>query len=55
MGEKPGDAYRISIGEGVTMTATQIQQGQMIAEVAVAPTRPAEFVVLRFSEKMQSI
>ena len=51
VGEKPEDAYRVSIGKDITMTLDDIENGKMIAEVAVAPIRPAEFVVLRFSEK----
>ncbi|WP_024903424.1 phage tail sheath family protein [Robbsia andropogonis] len=53
MGVKPEDAYRISIGRGITMSDDDIKQGKMIAEVAVAPARPAEFIILRFSEKLQ--
>ena len=52
MGTKPEDAYRVMIGEHVTMSEEDIREGRMIVEVAVAAARPAEFIVLRFSEKM---
>jgi phage tail sheath protein FI len=52
MGTTPNDAYRVLIGEHVTMSEEDIQNGHMIAEVAVAAARPAEFIILRFSEKM---
>lgn len=51
VGTKPEDAYRVAIGKDVTMTNAEIDAGTMIAEVAVAPIRPAEFVIIRFSEK----
>ncbi|WP_347555591.1 phage tail sheath C-terminal domain-containing protein [Robbsia sp. KACC 23696] len=53
VGAKPEEAYRVLIGRDVTMTAEDIEAGSLVAEVAVAPVRPAEFVVIRFSEKMQ--
>ncbi|WP_347555593.1 phage tail sheath C-terminal domain-containing protein [Robbsia sp. KACC 23696] len=52
-GTKPEEAYRILIGRDVTMRAEDIENGKLIAEVAVAPSRPAEFIILRFSEKME--
>ena len=38
---------------GTTMTAQDILEGRMNVEIGMAVVRPAEFVVLRFSHKMQ--
>jgi phage tail sheath protein FI len=35
------------------MTAEDILNGYMIVEIGMAVVRPAEFIVLRFSHKMQ--
>ena len=53
-GAAPEDAYSVSCGLGSTMTAQDVLDGNMIVEVKVAITRPAEFIVLTFSQKMQS-
>jgi hypothetical protein len=34
-----------------TMTQAEIDQGQLIVEVGIAPVKPAEFVIFRFSQK----
>jgi phage tail sheath protein FI len=53
VGAKPGDAFYVNVGLGVTMTAQDILEGRMNVEIGMAVARPAEFVVLRFSHKMQ--
>lgn len=52
-GAKPEQAYFVNVGLGKTMTAQDILEGRMIVEIGVAAVRPAEFIVLRFSHKMQ--
>lgn len=52
-GSKPEQAYFVNVGLGKTMTAQDILEGRMIVEIGVAAVRPAEFVILRFSHKMQ--
>jgi uncharacterized protein len=52
-GAKPRDAFYVRVGLGTTMTAQDILEGRMIVEVGMAVVRPAEFIVLRFSHKMQ--
>lgn len=47
-------AYRVRIGIGETMTETDVDLGLIITEVAIAPAKPAEFVVFRFSHKRLS-
>ncbi len=54
VGATADDAYFVHIGLGVTMTEQDILEGRMIVEVGIAPTRPAEFIVLRFTQKIQS-
>lgn len=54
LGERAEDAYSVQIGLNVTMTADQIAQGQMIATVRMAAVRPAEFIVLQFTQNMAS-
>src|SRR5947209_4161357 len=51
-GTKPEDAYFVKVGLGSTMTALDIQEGRMIVEIGMAAGRPAEFVIVRFSQIM---
>lgn len=51
-GVKPEHAFFVSVGLGKTMTAQDILEGRMIVEIGMAPVRPAEFIILRFSQKM---
>jgi len=52
-GSKPELAYFVSVGLGKSMTAQDILEGRMIVNIGVAAVRPAEFIVLTFSHKMQ--
>ncbi len=52
-GAKPEQAYFVNCGIGITMTAQDILDGNLIVEIGVAAVRPAEFVILRFSHKLQ--
>ena len=52
-GPTPESAYFANVGLGKTMTGQDILEGRMIVEVGVAAVRPAEFIILRFSHKMQ--
>lgn len=52
MGAKPEHAFRVAVGLGQTMSAQDILEGYMIVEVHLAIVRPAEFIVLRFMQKM---
>ncbi len=53
-GDTAAMAYRVRVGLGQTMTETDIDNGLVITEVAIAPAKPAEFVVFRFSHKRLS-
>jgi phage tail sheath protein FI len=50
-GARARDAYRVAIGLGQTMTADDVTSGRMIVEISLAPVRPAEFIILRFSQQ----
>ncbi|WP_126247627.1 phage tail sheath family protein [Chitinophaga rhizosphaerae] len=52
-GAKPEHAFYVKVGLGQTMTAQDILEGRMIVEIGMAVVRPAEFIVLRYSHKMQ--
>ncbi|MDE9429167.1 phage tail sheath subtilisin-like domain-containing protein [Xenorhabdus bovienii] len=50
MGNSPEEAYFVQIGQGITMSETDIKQGKMIMKVGLAAVRPAEFIVLQFTQ-----
>ncbi|MGB5944076.1 MAG: phage tail sheath C-terminal domain-containing protein [Leeuwenhoekiella sp.] len=52
-GAKPENAFFVRVGLGQTMTAEDILNGLMAIEIGMAVVRPAEFIVLKFSHKMQ--
>ncbi|KYH06970.1 hypothetical protein A1704_21175 [Chryseobacterium cucumeris] len=52
-GSKPEEAYYVSVGLHKTMSAQDILEGRMNIEIGMAAVRPAEFIVLNFSHKLQ--
>ena len=48
-GAKPEDAYFVKVGLGTL----DILEGRMNVEIGMAVVRPAEFIILKFSHKMQ--
>ncbi len=52
-GSKPEQAFFVNVGLGKTMTAQDILEGRLIVEIGMAVVRPAEFIILRFSHKLQ--
>ncbi|MCC5938895.1 MAG: phage tail protein [Lunatimonas sp.] len=52
-GAKPEHAFYVRVGLGQTMTALDILEGRMNVEIGMAAVRPAEFIILKFSHKMQ--
>ncbi len=54
MGNKPDQAFGVKIGLGETMTSQDILEKRMILTVLLALVRPAEFIVISFSQKMES-
>lgn len=53
-GAKPEQAYFVNIGLGTTMNSTDILEGRMIIEIGMAVARPAEFIILRFEQMVQT-
>lgn len=52
-GGKAEDAYFVQVGLGTTMTNADILEGRLIIKVGVAAVRPAEFIILEFTHKLQ--
>jgi uncharacterized protein len=52
-GAKPEHAFFVNCGLGETMTSIDILEGKLIVEIGLAAVRPAEFIILRFSHKLQ--
>jgi len=48
------DAFFVKCGLGTTMTAQDILEGRLNVEVGMAVVRPAEFIILKFSHKLQT-
>lgn len=53
-GATPKEAFFVKCGLGSTMTAQDILEGRMNVEIGMAVVRPAEFIVLKFSHKLQT-
>jgi phage tail sheath protein FI len=52
-GPTPDKAFFVRVGLGETMTSLDILEGRMNVEIGMAVVRPAEFIILKFSHKMQ--
>ncbi len=52
-GSKPEDAFFVNVGLGETMSPQDILDGKLIVEIGMAAVRPAEFIILNFSHKLQ--
>jgi len=52
-GQKQEQAFFVKVGLGTTMTAQDILEGRMNVEIGMAVARPAEFIILKFSQLMQ--
>ncbi len=52
-GAKTEDAFFVKVGLGETMTSLDILEGRMNIEIGLAAVRPAEFIILKFSHKLQ--
>ncbi len=53
-GPKPEASFYVKVGLGQTMIFDDILNGKMIVEIGLAPVRPAEFIILRFSQIQQT-
>ncbi|WP_281987738.1 phage tail sheath family protein [Aquimarina aggregata] len=54
-GSTDEQAYFVNVGLGKTMTQQDVLEGRMIIEIGIAATRPAEFIILKFSHKLQEV
>lgn len=54
VGAKPEQAYYVNVGLGKTMNSIDILEGRLIVEIGLAVARPAEFIILKFEQKLQS-
>ena len=52
LGETPKEAYSVLVGLGATMTDDDLRKGLMKVKVGLAAVRPAEQIILQFSQKM---
>ena len=52
-GTKPEQAFYVNVGLGTTMTAQDVLEGIMNVEIGMAVARPAEFIVLKFTQLLQ--
>lgn len=52
-GSTPDKAFYVKVGLNETMTSDDILNGNLIVEIGLAAVRPAEFIVLKFSHKVQ--
>jgi len=52
-GAKAEEAFFVRIGLGKTMTPLDILEGRLVVEIGMAAVRPAEFIILKFSHKLQ--
>lgn len=49
-GNTPAEAWFVQVGKDLTMTEEEINQGKMIIKIGLAAVRPAEFIILQFSQ-----
>lgn len=52
VGATPDEAFEVGCGLGETMSQNDINEGIMRIQVKAAPSRPAEFIVISFEQKM---
>ena len=52
VGSVPSEAFSVNCGLGETMSQNDINEGIMRIQVKIAPSRPAEFIVISFEQKM---
>jgi phage tail sheath protein FI len=50
MGAQPEEAFFVRC-DRTTMTQQEIDTGQLVCYIGLAPVKPAEFVILRYSQK----
>lgn len=51
MGETSEQAYRVRVGDASVMSAEDVNKGQVMVIIDIAPHYPAEFIVLTFLQQ----
>ncbi|WP_035791352.1 phage tail sheath family protein [Kitasatospora mediocidica] len=54
-GHSAQEAYFVQVGTGVTMTEDDIAAGRLIVKAGLAAVRPAEFIILQFTQEMSQL
>lgn len=54
VGATPDDAFFVRCGLGITMDSQDVLEGRLKVEIGMAVARPAEFIILKFSHKLQT-
>lgn len=52
-GATPDKAFMVEVGLGITMSSDDIRDGNLRVRIGMAAVRPAEFIILEFSHKVQ--
>lgn len=52
LGNTPEEAYFVQVGKGITMSHNDIQNGRMIVKIGMVAVRPAEFIILQFTQEV---
>ena len=52
-GASPDESYCVEVGKDITMTTNDINRGYLRVRIGLAAVRPAEFIILEFSHKVQ--
>lgn len=52
VGQTPQEAYFVQVGRGITMSEGDVAEGRLIVKAGLAAVRPAEFVILQFTQEM---
>ncbi|UZM16225.1 hypothetical protein LZV00_11165 [Pseudomonas kielensis] len=53
LGNSEQEAYFVQVGKNRTMTPNDIDEGKLIVKVGMAAVKPAEFIVLQFSQNVK--
>jgi len=53
-GQTQKEAFFAKVGLGMTMTTNDIQNGDLFIQIGFAPVRPAEFIIIKIHQKMQT-
>ncbi|MBL4806431.1 MAG: phage tail sheath family protein [Rhodobacteraceae bacterium] len=55
MGDSAEQAFFVQVGKDITMTEADILQGRMIVKVGMAAVRPAEYIILQFTQDIGAV